>query len=190
VEVPTSEIETYPSVELPRSPYATQLPHARVGSISGLLELIVEEPEGSVDIPRLAERIQLEVDDLLPILDASVLLDFAEVIQGDVKLTEIGQDFATTTILRSKDLFQQQVLANVPVLVSMIQTLREKRNRSMRAGFFIDLLNEYFSDKESERQFATAVDWGRYAELFEYDASEERLYLPEPVAANSDEVLE
>jgi NitT/TauT family transport system ATP-binding protein len=190
VEVPTSAPETYPSVELPRSPYATPLPHARVGSISGLLELIVEEPEGSVDISRLAERIQLEVDDLLPILDASVLLDFAEVTQGDVKLTEIGQDFATTTILRSKDLFRQQVLANVPVLVSMIQTLREKRNRSMRAGFFIDLLNEYFSDKESERQFATAVDWGRYAELFEYDASEERLYLPEPVAIASGETVE
>jgi NitT/TauT family transport system ATP-binding protein len=196
VEVVTSAVETYPSVELlqtlgaQRSPYATPLPHARVGSISGLLELIVEESEGSVDIPRLAERIQLEVDDLLPILDASVLLDFAEVTQGDVKLTEIGQDFATTTILRSKDLFRQQVLANVPVLVSMIQTLREKHNRSMRAGFFIDLLNEYFSDKESERQFATAVDWGRYAELFEYDASEERLYLPEPVAAVSDEAVE
>jgi hypothetical protein len=46
-----------------RSPYATPLPHARVGSISGLLELIVEEFEGSVDIPRLAERIQLEVDE-------------------------------------------------------------------------------------------------------------------------------
>jgi NitT/TauT family transport system ATP-binding protein len=90
-----------------------------------------------------------------PIFDASVLLDFAEVTQGDVNLTEIGQDFATT-ILRSQNLFRQQVLANVPVLVSMIQTLREKRNRSMRAGFFMDLLNEYFSDKESERQFATA----------------------------------
>jgi NitT/TauT family transport system ATP-binding protein len=191
VEVVTStEPVTYPSVELPRSPYATPLPHARVGSISGLLELIVEQPEATDDIPRLAERIQLEVDDLLPILDAAVLLSFAEVTQGDVKLTDIGQDFATTTILRSKDLFRQQVLANVPILVSMIQTLREKRNRSMRAGFFIDLLNEYFSDKESERQFATAVDWGRYAELFEYDASEERLYLPEPIAVANEEAVE
>jgi NitT/TauT family transport system ATP-binding protein len=195
VEVKTSTAETHPSVELLRtlgaqlSPYATPLPHARVGSISGLLELIVEQPEATDDIPRLAERIQLEVDDLLPILDAAVLLSFAEVTQGDVKLTDIGQDFATTTILRSKDLFRQQVLANVPVLVSMIQTLREKRNRSMRAGFFIDLLNEYFSDKESERQFATAVDWGRYAELFEYDASEERLYLPEPIAVANEETV-
>lgn len=168
-----------------KSPYTQLLPHVRVGGISGLLELIVEQPEGKEDIPKLAERLQLAVDDLLPILDASVLLDFAEVTQGDVQLTDIGRDFATTTILRSKDLFRQQVLQNVPMLLSMVQTLREKRNGSMRADFFLDVLGEHFPHAEAERQFATAVDWGRYAELFEYDAREERLYLPEPIFAES-----
>jgi len=85
------------------------------------------------------------------------LLGFAEVTQGDVQLTEIGRD-ATTTILRSKDLFRQQVLQYVPMLVSMVQTLREKRNRSMRADFFLDLLDEHFPHAETERQFTTAID--------------------------------
>jgi NitT/TauT family transport system ATP-binding protein len=69
----------------------------------------------------------------------------------------------------------------------MVQTLREKRNGSMRADFFLDLLDEHFPHEESERQFATAVDWGRYAELFEYDASESRIYLPELAANLADE---
>ena len=34
-----------------RSPYAQPLPHARVGGISGLLELIGEQPEGRHDLP-------------------------------------------------------------------------------------------------------------------------------------------
>lgn len=157
--------------------YAVPLPHVRVGEISGLLELIVDLPEGSDDIPRLAERLQLEVDDLLPILDAAVLLDFATVSQGDVKLTDIGRDFATTTILRSKDLFRQQALANVPVLGAILNSLREKKGGSMRSEFFIDLWDENFPRSETERQFATTIDWGRYAELFEYDANEDRLYL-------------
>jgi NitT/TauT family transport system ATP-binding protein len=161
------------------SPYANALPHVRVGGISGLLELIVDQPEGTDDIPRLADRLQLAVDDLLPILDAAVMLGFAEVFQGDVRLTEIGQDFATTTILRSKDLFRQQALTHVPVLTSIVQTLREKRSGSMRADFFLDFWDEHFPHEEAERQFATTVDWGRYAELFEYDASEDRFYLPE-----------
>jgi NitT/TauT family transport system ATP-binding protein len=168
------------SVQVSQSPYAKPLPHVRVGGISGLLELIVDQPEGTDDIPRLAERLQLAVDDLLPILDAAVLLGFAEVSQGDISLTEVGQDFATTTILRSKDLFRHQAITHIPVLASMVQTLQEKRSGSMRADFFLDLWDEYVPHAEAERQFATAVDWGRYAELFEYDAIEERLYLPEP----------
>ncbi|MCS6959214.1 MAG: nitrate/sulfonate/bicarbonate ABC transporter ATP-binding protein [Pseudanabaenaceae cyanobacterium SKYGB_i_bin29] len=165
-----------PAVEI-ASPWATPLPHVRVGEISGLLEVIVNLPEGTDDIPRLAERLQLEVDALLPILDACVLLDFATVSQGDVKLTPIGQDFATTTILRSKDLFRQQALSNVPVLGKMVEVLQGKKSGSVRSDTFLDLWQEHFPPVEAERQFATAVDWGRYAELFEYDTNEDRFYL-------------
>jgi NitT/TauT family transport system ATP-binding protein len=183
--IATPSVTTLPT---PVSPYAQHLPHVRVGGISGLLELIVESTqEQSLDVYKVAERLRLTVDDLLPLLEAADLLDFADVIQGDIKLTEIGRDFATTTILRSKDLFRQQVLEHLPLLVSMVQTLREKRSGSMRADFFLDLLDEHFPHEEAERQFATAVDWGRYAELFEYDASEDRIYLPEPVASVSNE---
>ncbi|MBL1210701.1 nitrate/sulfonate/bicarbonate ABC transporter ATP-binding protein, partial [Geminocystis sp. GBBB08] len=162
-----------------RSPFAQSLPHARAGGISGLLEIIVEKPNYKEDLPNLTERLQLEIDDLLPIVDATVLLGFAKVEQGDIYLTDIGKDYATTTILRSKDLFRQQILENVPMIVSIVNSLREKQNGSLRADFFLDLLDEYFPHQEAEKQFSTAIDWGRYAELFEYDASEERLYLPE-----------
>lgn len=180
-EVTVSSAQVVQPRAVPASPYAQPLPHVRVGGISGLLELIVEHSEDQVDIYQVAEQLRLSVDDLLPLLDAAHLLDFAEVTQGDVRLTDIGRDFATTTILRSKDLFRKQVLDRVPLIVSMLQTLRGKQNGTMRADFFLDLLDEYFPHEETERQFATAVDWGRYAELFEYDASEERLYLPAPV---------
>jgi NitT/TauT family transport system ATP-binding protein len=160
------------------SPFARPLPHVRVGGISGLLELVAEKRDGDGSIPQLAQRLQLEVDDLLPLLDAAVLLGFAELTDGDVRLTAIGRDFATTTILRSKDLFRQQALGRVPVLSSIVHTLQEKENRAMRSDFFLGIWDDYFPLKEAERQLATTVDWGRYAELFEYDAIEGRLYLP------------
>lgn len=160
------------------SPFARPLPHVRVGGISGLLELMHEQGDGLRDIPLLAERLQLEVDDLLPLLDAAVLLGFANVADGDVRLTPVGHDFATTTILRSKDLFRQQVLERVPVLSSILHTLQQKGDGSLRSDFFLDIWDDYFPTEEAERQLATAVDWGRYGELFEFDSGEGRLSLP------------
>jgi NitT/TauT family transport system ATP-binding protein len=159
------------------SPFARPLPHVRAGGISGLLELMHEQGDGLRDIPLLVERLQLEVDDLLPLLDDAVLFGFAEVADGDVHLTPEGQDFATTTILRSKDLFRQQALGRVPVLSSIVHTQRQKENGSMRSDFFLDPWNDHFPNEEAERQMATAIDWGRYDELFEYDACEGRLTL-------------
>jgi NitT/TauT family transport system ATP-binding protein len=159
------------------SPYARALPHVRVGTISGLLELIVETGESSLELAHLSERLALPMDDLLAILDAAVLLEFATVADGNVTITEFGSDYATTTILRSKDLFRQAVLAHAPIIATIARTLTEKVNKTMRADFFLDILDEHYPADEAKRQFSTAVEWARYAELFEYDADEELLYI-------------
>jgi hypothetical protein len=48
----------------------------------------------------------------------------------------------------------------------------------MPSEFFLGIWDDDFLLDEAESQLATAVDWGRYAELFEYHSSEGRLYLP------------
>ena len=170
VLVPTSRAADMPARFPP-------LPHARAGGISGLLELVVDRG-GKEDIPQLAERLHLDVDDLFPIIDAAVILGFAHVEQGELLVTHVGREFAETDILHAKELFRQQTLSHVPLVATIYQTLQQKDNHEIRADFFLDVLDEYYSANETMRQFETAVDWGRYAELFEYEASERRLSLP------------
>jgi NitT/TauT family transport system ATP-binding protein len=153
----------------PSSPFSKALPHVRVGSVSGLLELLAEEESASQDVSDLAEGLAVTVDDLLSVLEAATLLDFVKVSGGEVSLTEKGRDFATTTILRSKEVFREQLLARVPLFNSIVKTLSMRKNREMPADFFLDLWDEYFPEEAVQRQLATTVDWGRYAELFEYD---------------------
>jgi NitT/TauT family transport system ATP-binding protein len=57
--------------------------------------------------------------------------------------------------------------------------LRQKEDGRIGKEFLVDILYEHFSASEAEKQFETLVDWGRYAQLFEYDADEERLYAVE-----------
>jgi len=173
---PQAPVGNVPSTQkLNRFP---MLPHARVGGISGLLE-IVNDRGGKEDLPKLAESLRLEVDDLLPAVDASAMLGFARVAQGDVEILEAGKDFATAGIHRSHEIFKEQLLKHVPFVATVLEALKHKRDGRIGKEFLVDILDEHFSASEAERQFETLVDWGRYAQLFEYDADEERLYLPE-----------
>src|SRR5580658_5749548 len=76
---PQAPVGELPSARKERFP---MLPHARVGGISGLLE-IINDRGGREDLPKLAESLRLEVDDLLPAVDAALMLGFAQVSEGD-----------------------------------------------------------------------------------------------------------
>ena len=42
---------------------------------------------------------------------------------------------------------------------------------TLPAGFFTDILRTSFGEEEAARQLDVAVNWGRYAELYDYDAA-------------------
>ncbi|HKS76248.1 MAG TPA: nitrate/sulfonate/bicarbonate ABC transporter ATP-binding protein [Terriglobales bacterium] len=155
------------------------LPHARPGGIAGLLELL-HDRGGHDDLYRLAEQLSMDVDDLLPIVESAVMLGFAVLKEGDVEITPSGVAFADADILTRKVFFREAALTHVAILQSIDNVLRAKSDHSIPEEFFHDILDEHFSQAEVERQFETAMNWGRYAEIFDYDAEQGRLVLAEP----------
>jgi NitT/TauT family transport system ATP-binding protein len=154
------------------------LPHARPGGVAGLLELLVDKG-GREDIYRLADDLAFEIDDLLPIVDAAQLLGFLTVEEGDVAITERGTEFANSEILRQKELFREAAEGNVLLLRQIRRALEAKSDHTVPEDFFLDMLDEQFSEDECQRQMETAITWGRYAELFDFDASRRRFVLPD-----------
>jgi NitT/TauT family transport system ATP-binding protein len=160
----------------PGRPALAPLPHARVGAVTGLLELLAERG-GREDLHRLAGDLQFEANDLLPLLDAAVLLDLARVEEGDAILTADGAAFAGAPIPARKELFRR-LLVKRPTLVTRIHTaLAAKQNHRLPHALFLDLLEEHFSTREARQQLDTAVDWGRYAELFAFEDDSDELFL-------------
>ncbi len=152
------------------------LPHTRPGGMAGLLE-ILEDHNGRADLHVLAAELSLEVDALLPTVDTAVGL--LKLVEGDAILTPEGKAFAHADIQGRKTMFRKAVVANVPLLRQMQQALKSKTDRTLPAEFFQDLLDEHFSEDEARRQLETAIQWGRYAELFDYDAASGKLTLTE-----------
>jgi NitT/TauT family transport system ATP-binding protein len=66
-----------------------------------------------------------------------------------------------------------------------VKLLRRSEEGALRADTVLTYLKQTFNDADARAQLDTAIDWGRYAELFEYDADSGRLYLPQPADSAS-----
>lgn len=155
------------------------LPHARPGSIAGLVELL-NDRGGKEDLYRIAEELVMDVDDLLPIVEAAALLGFVKAERGDIQLSRSGKTFAEADISMRKEVFREAVLAHVPLLKQMNSALATKSDHTMSLELFRDILEEHFSDEDVRRQIETALNWGRYGDIFTYDSESDRLLLHQP----------
>ncbi|MCW2721471.1 nitrate/sulfonate/bicarbonate ABC transporter ATP-binding protein [Pseudonocardia sp.] len=166
--------ETEPAAPGPASPTAQPMPAASVGGLAGLVE-IVDADGGHVALPDVAAALNFEIDDLLPLVDAAAMLGFLDVAGGDLTLTPTGKEFTTADIQRSKQIFAAQARERAPLVRTICTALASSSNGNLRAGFFLDLLRRGFSAPDARQQLDTAIDWARYAELFDYDTDSDQI---------------
>lgn len=160
---------------VPEAELARPLPHASIDTIAGLTEEVAQH-DNREDLFQLASDLLLEVDELLPVTAAAEMLDLGVVEQGDFILEPLGREFAEADVLRRKELLRPKVL-EVPLVRRIVFTLRSAEDETMPEEFFLNILRKGFSEEEARDQLETAIDWGRYTELFAYDHDSRELYL-------------
>lgn len=180
---PELDVGSLTKVPALRQPSVQVLPHATAGGIAGLLEFL-NDRGGREDLYHLAEELLMEVDDLFPIVDGAVMLGFAESRQGDVRISPTGREFAEADIQERKRLFRDAVLSHATLIRQIRNALERKSDGALPLEFFHDILDEHFSQDDVQRQIDTALNWGRYGEVFAYDSESDRLVL-EPSATTS-----
>ncbi|WP_206812034.1 ABC transporter ATP-binding protein [Paradesulfitobacterium ferrireducens] len=153
-----------------------QLPHARAGALTGFIELL-EDIGQKMDLYKLGDQLSLDLEDLLPIVEAASLLEMIKVKEGDIELTTIGKEFAEASVLQRKEIFRDQALQRIGSLNTVLSALNSKSNGKMPEEFFLNVLTRHFGEEEALNQLATIIDWGRYAELFAYDEHIGQIYL-------------
>lgn len=156
---------------------AAPLPRANVESLTGLLE-VLDTRGGTVELAVLADALSYEVDDLMPLVEAAQLLGYATVTAHTLQLTTTGRGFARADILPRKHLFAAAALANIPLIATIRTLLMASDSGRLREPYLIARLCGDVSEQTAHDQLRTAVTWGRYAELYEYDAEDRVLLLP------------
>jgi len=162
-----------------------RLPDIALTQLFGLIESFeVDYKDQKVTLNDLAvKQKQLSDDEVTPLfvmLDILDILRFACISPGSIELTNLGHQFANGDIQEKKRLFSQQLLLYIPLAAYIKRILNENPTHSVRQEVIVDLLESYFDQDTADQVFKTIVNWGRYAEIFAYNADSKTLSLDDP----------
>jgi len=146
--------------------------------MAGLLETLAAEPyNGRADLPPLAAALQLELDDLLPLGETLHLFGFAELEEGDIRLTEAGRLFVNSDTEPRKEQFEAALRTRVKLAATIRGVLDERWNHRASAVRFRDELEDHMSPDYAEDTLRAVISWARFAELFNYDEEADQFFL-------------
>lgn len=161
--------------------YAYRLPVVDISELTGLVEAMEShEVDGHINLPQLAESLHLDVNNVFPLTEVLDMLRFAKISEGELTFTTAGKQFANADILERKQIFAQHLLQYIPLAQHIRQVLDQSPSHRTHENTFLNELENYFSQDESERILRTIIDWGRYAEILAYDYDSGELSLENP----------
>jgi NitT/TauT family transport system ATP-binding protein len=156
------------------------LPRVSTNALSGLMETLASPTyQGRADLPVLAETLHLEADELLSLAEVLQLLRFADLADGDIKLTEAGRRFAGASTDERKALFARH-LVSVPIAAHIKRVLEERSSHRAPMLRFRDELEDHMGADDADRTLRAVISLARYAELFAYDEQSGTFNLENP----------
>ena len=145
-----------------------RLPDVSVDDLTGFVQYL-GGIGGQANLSELGRDLQVRADDLLALVEACDLLGFVDLKRRVAFLTDLGNRFAQAELDEEKALFRSAVAEQVSLIRFITRALEDEPSHSLEAQFVLDELEFAFRPKEARQQLETAIDWGRYAELFTYD---------------------
>ncbi|MEM3427934.1 MAG: AAA-associated domain-containing protein [Nitrososphaerales archaeon] len=139
-----------------------------MGQVIGLLE-VLEDFGGRVDVAKVADDLMLNLDELLPVVEAAELLGFLKVDSGDIILTDEGKKFLAEGSSGRKKMLNQLV-ANLGTYKAVLHYI-SSHNGEVSKDDLLNFLRTKISDEDAETTYNWLVEWGRHSLLLRYDSN-------------------
>ena len=171
-----THVERFPGTGI-----ATVLPRVSTNVLAGLMEAVAAPPySGRADLPVIASALSMEIDDLFPVAETLQMMRFAEVAEGDIRLTKPGLDFVQKETEDRKRMFAEHLMTYVPLAAHIRRILDERPSHRAPKSRFRDELEDHMREDLVEQTLRAAISWARYAELFSYNDDDEMFSLENP----------
>jgi len=175
--------EQLPDVPEPTTPPAPEtgmptpapIPAVNLGHIFGLME-ILRDHGSEMDVFKLDMLTDYDFGHTIAVVKAGELLDFLDTPKNQVILTDTGRKFLDGDITVRKKMFHDQLLT-LPTFRFVLRLLEEAHGHRLSKEIVEEELCVRLTTEDVEKVFTTIVGWGRFGEIFGYDAASEELYL-------------
>jgi NitT/TauT family transport system ATP-binding protein len=153
------------------------IPKTHYGVLQGFLE-ILDDLGSKSDVASIALKQGLELDDLLPIIEAGKMLGLIHVQSGDVLLSEKGHLFIAASPRVKKKMLRDMVL-NIDAFRKFLEHMQHLGKQSISKHDLLEFVskennNAFANDSQDNiNDFNWLIEWGRQGLILKYDANNE-----------------
>lgn len=149
----------------------TTYPKCNPTEMLGLLVLL-NSHKGSEDVALLADDLDLEIDEILPSLEYAEVLQLVKVVDGRATFTDLGKRLVEGSIRERKSIVRDQ-LRRTTLFKTLLRALESAPDHCLSDDDLAQLVS--LTTASADEAVQNIVNWGRYADLFRYDAGLRRL---------------
>ncbi len=143
------------------------LPRVEVSRMLGFLEAVAADG-GRADIFALTQQMREEFGSVIAVAKALEILDLVVTPEHEVVITPLGRELIDAEPERRKEIFRRQIQR-----LALFRSLKDKlaESESVTEDDFKEEIHAQLPYENADKMIDTIVDWGRYAEIFDFDAN-------------------
>ncbi|AEB95567.1 MAG: AAA-associated domain-containing protein [Metallosphaera sp.] len=136
---------------------------ARIADLLGLLSVLQNVFGGKADLYQVEKEMEVDVDDLMPIVYAANHMGFATVGEGDIIITDKGSEFLKSNIKRRKEILKDSLVKTEPFKTAL--ELKEFSLESLMEALERKGIQEYNKPEGKYQLQLILLEWGVYSGL-------------------------
>ncbi|MCL4350638.1 MAG: AAA-associated domain-containing protein [Candidatus Thermoplasmatota archaeon] len=138
-------------------------PDSRIADLMGLLNTLMHVFHDKTDLYQLEKDMEVDLDDLMPIVYTAANMGLIETDQGDIWITEKGKAFAVSGITARKTMLRAAISTMEPFVTASKMgefELKDLMEELEKSG-----INKYNSPSGYHNLEVTLIEWGVYSGL-------------------------
>lgn len=161
-----------------------EIPKVHYSLLIGFLE-ILDNVGGKSDVSEIASKQGLDLDYLLPILEAGEMLGLVQVKSGDVSITEKGHLFIAASPKVRKKILKDLIL-NLDIFQKLIDLVKQSEKGTISKEELLEFISSYYEPAPADSEdilniFNWIIEWGRQSLIIHYNANTENIALRQQI---------